>query len=543
MSAADKAFAAAVALHQAGRHDDAAAAYRAILADTPDHAGTRANLAQVLGAMGRLDEAEAAYRAIVSDDPGAQQVWFNLGNLLRRAARLDEAGDAFSQAIALDAGFAAPYLNLAHTLRDARRWDDAIARYRDFIARQPGNAEAHENLGRCLQNVGAPGEVLAEYRAAEAAGGANAVLFGAMGIAEESLGHMHAAKHHFDRAVQTDPESAAAWSNLGAALQRLGDPDGASRCLHKAIALDAGYAMAHANLGWILRDQYRLDEAIAASRRALTSEPDMAVAYSNLGSALMIQTRHEEAFEAYCKAIALDPGNDATWSSYLFALNYRDDLAPAEVVKAHRDWGARKAGVAPLAAAPRSSKAGERLVIGYVSPDFRDHPVGLLVEPIVAAHDRSRFDVRCYSHGTSADATTARIRAAADGWVETGDLDDAATAAHIHADHVDILVDLSGHTAGNRLGVFAHKPAPMQVSYAGYVTTTGLDAMDFVVHDRMTRFPEAEAGYAEHVLALDTCLYCYRPPDGAPPTGCRPAGGGERPYHVRLVQQHALTAR
>ena len=248
----------------------------------------------------------------------------------------------------------------------------------------------------------------------------------------------------------------------------------------------------------------------------------MAVAYSNLGSALMIQTRHEEAFEAYCKAIALDPGNDATWSSYLFALNYRDDLAPAEVVKAHRDWGARKAGVAPLAAAPRSSKAGERLVIGYVSPDFRDHPVGLLVEPIVAAHDRSRFDVRCYSHGASADATTARIRAAADGWVETGDLDDAATAAHIHADHVDILVDLFGHTAGNRLGVFAHKPAPMQVSYAGYVTTTGLDAMDFVVHDRVTRFPEAEAGYAEHVLALDTCLYCYRPPDGAPPVAAPP---------------------
>lgn len=520
---ADRDFAAAVALHQAGQHEDAVAAYQEILAGTPGHAGARANLAQALGALGRLDEAEAAYRAIVADEPGAAQVWFNLGNLLRRADRLSEAEDAFNEAIAIDADFAAPHLNLAHTLRDARRWTDAVDRYRAFIERQPGNAEAHENLGRCLQNLGRPGEALTDYRAAESAGGASAVLFGAMGIAEGSLGHPREARRHFDRAVEADPSSAAAWSNLGAALQRLGDPQGAYTCLNKAIALDADYAMAHANLGWILRDQYRLDEAIAASRRAVAIEPDMAVPYSNLGSALMIQTRHAQAFEAYGKSLDIDPGDDATWSSYLFALNYRDDLTPAEVVQAHRDWGARKAGIEPLARAPRTRSADERLVVGYVSPDLRDHPVGLLVEPIVTHHDRSRFEVRCYSHGTSADATTARIRASADEWVETGDLDDASAAARIHADRVDILIDLSGHTAGNRLGVFAHKPAPMQVSYAGYVTTTGLDTMDFVVHDGVTRSPEAEAGYSERVLTLDTCLYCYRPPDGAPPVAPAPA--------------------
>jgi predicted O-linked N-acetylglucosamine transferase (SPINDLY family) len=518
----DAPFEAAVSLHQEGRHEDAADAYRAILEETPHHAGARTNLAQALGAMGRVKEAEAAYRAILDDEPRAHQVWFNLGNLLRRAGRLKEAEDAFREAIAIDGGFAPSYLNLGHTLRDGRRWNDAAGRYRAFIERQAGNAEAHENLGRCLQNLNQPADALAEYRAAEAAGGANAFLFGAMGIVEEAFGHMNEAKRHFDRAVEADPESAAAWSNLGAALQRLGDTAHASRCLDKAIALDPDYSMAHANLGWILRDQHRLDEAIVASRRALAAEPGLAIAYANLGSALMIQTRQTEAFEAYAKALELDPGNEATWSSYLFALNYRDDLTPAEVVRAHRDWGARIAGFEYLAAEAQHREPDWRLVIGYVSPDFRDHPVGLLVEPIIAHHDRVRFEVRCYSHGTQVDATTWRIRAAADAWVETGDLDDAAAAQRIHADGVDILVDLSGHTAGNRLGVFAHKPAPVQVSYAGYVTTTGLDAMDWVVHDAVTRVSEAEAEYAERLLTLGACLYCYRPPEVAPPVAPAP---------------------
>jgi predicted O-linked N-acetylglucosamine transferase (SPINDLY family) len=510
------AFEAAVALHQDGRLEDAANAYRTILAGVPDHAGARANLAQALGALGRTDEAEALYRAILGDEPRAAQVWFNLGNLLRRAGRLEEAELPFEEAIEIDADFDAPHLNLAHTLRDARRWADAIPRYRTFIERQSGNAEAHENLGRCLQNLARPGEALAEYQAAEAAGGASAVLFGAMGIAEGALGHPRAARVHFDRAVEADPDSAAAWSNLGAALQNLGDTERAARYLNKAIALDADYAMAHANLGWILRDQHRLDEAISASRRALAVEPDMAVAHANLGSALMIQTRHEEAYDAYRKALKLDPGDDATWSSYLFALNYTDTLRGGEVVQAHRDWGTGKASLKALAAAPHGRKTRPRLVIGYVSPDFRDHPVGFLIEPILVHHDRDRFEVRCYSHGTSADATTARIRTAADAWVETGELDDTAAAQRMHDDGVDILVDLSGHTAGNRLGVFAHKPAPMQVSYAGYVTTTGLDAMDFAIHDAVTRAPDADENYAERVLSLATCLYCYRPPDAVP---------------------------
>ncbi|MDA0261641.1 MAG: tetratricopeptide repeat protein, partial [Proteobacteria bacterium] len=269
-----------------------------------------------------------------------------------------------------------------------------------------------------------------------AAGAASADLWGAMAVACQGLGRLAKAAECFMKAVKTAPENAGAWSNLAAALQLQGNHPEAEKCLRKAIRLDPGYAMAHANLGWTMKERFALDEAIQSCRRALELEPDLSIAYANLAPALIIQMRHDEAFEAYRCALDLDPQSWPQWSSYLFALNYSDTVSAEQVAEAHISWGQAHGKIPPTVMGFGSRPVERRLRIGYVSPDFREHPVGFLIEPILQYRDRSRFDVTCYSHGTKIDSITERLRTLPDTWVEVGDLNDDEVAQRIYDDRI-----------------------------------------------------------------------------------------------------------
>jgi protein O-GlcNAc transferase len=168
--------------------------------------------------------------------------------------------------------------------------------------------------------------------------------------------------------------------------------------------------------------------------------------------------------------------------------------------------------------------AERRLRVGYVSPDFREHPVTTFFEPVLAGHDREKFEVFCYSHPLRVDAVTERLRGMADQWREIGNLSDEQAVERIRADGVDVLVDLAGHTAGNRLGIFARRAAPVQVSYLGYIGTTGLPAMGHRVGDGVTEPAGTEAFYTERVVRVEGPFACYRAPGGAPDVGELPAG-------------------
>ena len=516
-------FAAAIALHQAGQLEAAAEAYRMLLRGEPDHAAAHANLGQVLGMLGYLKEAEAEYRDALRLNDREPGVWFNLGNLLRRQDRADEAVAAYRKALEIDTTFVEPHLNLAHVLRRQHAWEAAAASYRAFLDQRPDTAEAHDGLGRCLQASGKFNEAIAAFEAAIATGGESADMWGTLAVAYQGLGRVAKAAECFMNAVKAEPEKAGAWSNLAAALQLQGNHAEAEKCLRKAIALDANYAMAYANLGWTLKERFAIDEAINTCQRAIELEPDLAIAHANLAPSLIIQMRHDEAYKTYRRATELDPSGWSQWSSYLFALNYSDTLTPEDVGRAHIDWGERH-GTMPPTVLGFGARGGDRkLRIGYVSPDFREHPVGFLIEPILTYRDRDHFEVVCYSHTSRTDSITERLRTLPDDWSEIGDLNDDEVAQRIYDDRIDILIDLAGHTASNRLPVFARRPAPLQVSYAGYITTTGLKTMDAVIHDHRTYVPGAERFYSEKIVPLDTCVYCYRPPEEAPDVAPAPA--------------------
>jgi len=341
------------------------------------------------------------------------------------------------------------------------------------------------------------------------------------------LGKLDAAEQAARAAQALAPDRVETHNNLGNILRDAGRYDESIACYQAALRLAPDFADGWSNLAWVLSLNGRAQEAEQAARTAIRHDPNNANAHNNLGGALMRQSRLREAETALREALRLRPDFALPHSNILFCLNYRDDLSPEAIYAEYREWDARHA--RPLAPASPAYEAldrtpGRRLRVGYVSPDFRTHAVALFAEPLLAAHDRSQVELFCYAEVPVEDATTQRFRALADHWRSTVGRSDAAIAEQIRQDCIDVLVELAGHTAGNRLLVFARKPAPVQVAYMiGHGCTSGLSAIDAFLADDVLAPPGAEAVFSEQLLRLPRIPLAYRPPEGMPPVAPLPA--------------------
>ena len=296
-------------------------------------------------------------------------------------------------------------------------------------------------------------------------------------------GNLDEAVDCYRRALALAPDCAKTYNNLGAALQQQGKLDEAVASCRRALELEPDYAEAHGNLGIALQDQGKLDEAVAAHRRALELKPDEAKAHNNLGNALKDQGRLDEAMTCYRLAMELKPELAEAHTNLLLTLQYQPGVSLAELSAAHARYQDQHAALLRTTWKPHDNvrDPNRRLRLGFVSPDFRRHPVGYFLVQVFENLDLRQCETFCYYDHTSQDALTARFRAAANGWREVVGLSHKALAELIRADRIDILFDLAGHTAGNRLLVFARKPAPIQITWAGYAGTTGLEAMDYLL--------------------------------------------------------------
>lgn len=443
-----------------------------------------------LADAGRIREAVSLYRRALAQRPDYADAHCNLGAALANLGQLEEAEQSYRRAIAIDPGAAVACYNLGNVLRDLGRQDDAEQSYRRAIALRPDFAVAHYNLAN-LHKV---------------------------------LGRLEEAESGYCRALVLQPEYVEAHNNRGAVLADLGRLGEAERSYRAALAIRPGHALAHNNLGNLLRELGRHEEAERCYREAVALSPGLADAHGHHANALLDLCRLGEAEESYRRALALNPSLTQARSNLLLFLNYVPGRSREGVFAEHCEFGRVVCDASdprPHANVPDPER---KLRIGYVSGDLRVHSVAFFIEPVLARHNHGEFEISCYYNFPRSDAVTERLKNHVDHWRDAHALSDEALANLIRHDGIDILVDLSGHTANNRLAVFGRKPAPVQATYLGYPATTGLAEMDYRITDAVAD-PEHEGGrfHSERLVRLPHPMWCYQPDESLPAVAPSPA--------------------
>ncbi len=336
-----------------------------------------------------------------------------------------------------------------------------------------------------------------------------------LGVALQSQGKDALAAS--EKAAQFLPEDAQAHYNFGVVLQEHGHHDKAVKSYSRALELKSDYAEAHCNLGVALKELGHFDRAVASYRQALEIIPNLAKAHSNLGNALRELGQLDDAVASCIRALEIEPDFYKAYSNLLFLHNYQTEQSAAVLLDEARGYGnqvARKARpYTEWLNAPESEKC---LRVGLVSGDLRNHPVGFFTEGVLAAlasNFSEKLEFIAYPTQSGGDKLTDRIKACCHGWRSAVGLSDEDLARRIREDSIDILIDLSGHTAHNRLPMFAWKPAPVQVSWLGYFATTGVAAMDYLIADFLTVPESEEAYFTEKVWRLPETQLCFTPPE------------------------------
>jgi predicted O-linked N-acetylglucosamine transferase (SPINDLY family) len=376
------------------------------------------------------------------------------------------------------------------------------------------------------------------------------------GYDRESGGDVAGAERLYRQFAEQEPANPEASYFLGRVALWDKRIDEAIALFEKAVELRPGEATYRFELGNALRVAGRLEESLAAFSSCLARQPDSVPFRLNRDVALIELNRREEAridleqlredlpevaeiqfnlagiyreyaqieesIAAYRRIRKLKPNDPPTYSNLVMMLHYSTQHDARAIFEEHRRFGET---FARRTIAPRTERAWpRRLRVGYVSPDFCSHVVTCFFEPILARHDRGRFEVFCYYTDPEKDVITDRLRALAEHWVDCEHLSEDELAERIRADRIDILVDLAGHTAGNSLAVFAMKPAPLQATYVGYPNTTGMTAMDYRITDALADPPgEADRLHTERLLRLPRNFCCYRPIVDTPEVNLLPA--------------------
>ena len=438
----------------------------------------------------RLIEAEAEYRKATVLDPDSAEAFFKLGNVMNRRGLLADAEACYHKAIVIAPDYVKALYNLGNTLKRQSRLPEAEAIYRRAIEVQPDFADTYINLGVMLLEQARFAEAEACYR----------------------------------RALEFRAADPAALFNLGITLKAQERFDAAEAAFRQVLAIRPDHGKAAINLGNMLKVQDRAADAIALYRGTIEFVPGNADVCNNLACILVEQGEISDARFYFRKAVAARADYAEALSSLLFLANYMSD-DPAEAhIEAARDYGRMIDGrIKSRYTAWASPPLAGRLRVGLVSADLRSHPVGFFLDGLLAHIDPARVEVYAYPTFAEEDELSSRLRNMCAAWKPVVDLDDEAAARMIHADGVQILIDLGGHTKHNRLPLFAWKPAPVQASWLGYCATTGITAMDYYIADSWTLPVAEEQRFTETIWRLPESYLCYAPAGPDQPVSPLPA--------------------
>ena len=464
---------------RAGRLQAVEANCRQILAKFPDQPDAMHMLAVVAHRVGRTDVAIDLLRRAVAVAPSHLEILRTLGSILITSGNFEPAIVFFGQAVRIAPNDAEILNNLGTALQETGQIQSAAEAFSRAVACQPEMAEAHLNLG------------------------------GACAAA----GDIKKAVDCFRRALAINPDLVPALNNLGTALMELDDFDGAVSLLERAVEVDPNLPQAHNNLGLALDHQNQPDRAIAEFQHAIALQPQYAEAHNNLGTVLMNIGDPSAAATEFANALKASPRHAVAHSNFIYSLNFSPDTTPHRILEEQKKWEQLQTKREWVDGRKFSNDRSRdrRLRVGLVSADFREHVAGWNLLPILREHDRQKLALICYSNLKNPDVMTERMRGEVEGWRSIAGMEDGRAVEMLVGDQIDVLIDLSMHSAGNRLGVFARRAAPVQMTYLGYCGSTGLSTMDYRLSDPYLDDAQTEKDYVEKTLYLPQTYWCYSP--------------------------------
>jgi len=478
---------------QLNHQEEAQTAYKKAILLKEDFVDAHVALGCVLEDLEALEESAGSYRKALAIAPNYAEVHGNLGNILNKLGQLDAAAASYSKALAINPALLDIQLKLGQTLKTLNHNDAAIACFCAVLKQAPQNSDAHFSLGMTFKE----------------------------------LGQLDKAAESLRLAVANDFSNPEKHINLGDILGELGHPDNAIACYEQALKIKPDHAVAHSNLGNIRLASGSFDDAMARYQQAIDIQPDFAAAHNNLGATLLILGYPIEALASTRRALELLPDLAAAQSNIVFIENSIALKSPSLLLDEAKKYGeivARKAQA--FATWENEPNADRNLRIGFVSGDLRDHPVGHFVEGVLRSLTSSagnRLEIHAYTTFNCSDHLSQRIKACCHGWNTAAHVSDEVLANKIRGDKIDILIDLSGHTAHNRLSVFAWKPAPIQVTWLGYLATTGVNAIDYLIADAWTLPDTEECNFTEKIWRLPQSYLCFTQPQSGTTVSLLPA--------------------
>lgn len=524
----------------------------AALARAPDDTPALINALQALVKLRRFDTALPLAERLARLEPELPDARQLMGEVLRGQGRFQSALTWFEAVLALAPDDRRPKVDAAVCVNHLGDPRAALAIINNLLEDLPDDVAEYARLGIRAQEAGSPYLALRFFKQGFSRFPRDLTLCVNLGITVQGLGNLGESLFYFRRATELDETCATAWFYAGSSYQSLRQNDEAERCYEHCLEHEPTHAQALLHLAGLRKEKGKADEAREMLRKAIEHDPKWLPPYLNLFGFLKEANEFEEADEVLSAAekfaadnemlrqaradlflrrgdireanarfraiLERQPSNPDAMSGLLFCSNYDPELTPEQIAAAYKSWDERFLrwrAPPPDFKYPNKPDPKRRIKLGYVSGDLRGHSVAFFAEPLLANHDHEQFEVFCYANQKGGDATTARLMKMADHWRWTLDLSDDALVEMIRMDGIDILIDLSNHTAYHRLYMFGRKPAPIQMTTIGMPTTTGLSAIDWRITDAWMDPPGmTEHLHAEKLLRI-LSHWCYRPSDDA----------------------------
>ncbi|MFZ6745699.1 tetratricopeptide repeat protein [Undibacterium sp. JH2W] len=503
-----------VALKEQNKLADAEICFKLAIQLRPDFAEAYCNLGMIQLHNNQLSDAAISYQKAIDNKPGSVDTYPALAKILIRLNRADEARNLLLQALELDDKFASAHFELGLLYDEQGELAKAETEFRKTVELMPGHAMAHGYMGVLFMNQGRYQEAETSLRRCIKEQPDEAVAHDNLGMVFYLQNRYAEAIDHFKQALELNPAMQNSWNNLGSTYNRLSQWSEAETCYCKALKIDPKSALTHNNLAKIYVKQREFSKAEASLRSALEGKPDgFGDAYTNLGNILCDTGRHKEALTSYRTAIARDPDYLEAHCNLLLQLCFGDCNSPteyrADVLDYHHKLAKR---ITPYTTWKISPQPGQKLRVGMVSADLGDHPVGHFLENVLKHFDFKQMEFVAFSNKNRNDSVNSRLRQYFSSWHSIENMSDSAAAEMIHEQGIDILIDLAGQTADNRLPLFAWKPAPVQCSWLGYFGTTGVPGMDYVLADHISVPEQHEEYFSEKIWYLPETRLCFTPP-------------------------------